>query len=98
MIIRPRRLRSSAALRELVRETRVSAQSLIYPMFVTESHGVTREISSMPGQYHYSADTIEPVVERLLERGVGKILLFGLPEHKDEQGSGAWSRDGAVQR
>ncbi|MDR0862790.1 MAG: porphobilinogen synthase [Oscillospiraceae bacterium] len=97
MTKRPRRLRVSAPVRELARETRVSEKSLIFPLFITEGSGVRREISSMPGQYHYSADTVGAAVADCVDAGVGKFLLFGLPERKDELGSGAWAEDGAVQ-
>ncbi|MDR0906535.1 MAG: porphobilinogen synthase [Oscillospiraceae bacterium] len=94
---RPRRLRVNAGVRELARETRVSEKSLIYPLFITEGSGVRNEIGSMPGQYHYSADTVGEAVASCLDAGADKFLLFGLPEHKDETGSGAWADDGAVQ-
>ena len=95
---RPRRLRVNAEMRGLVRETRVSASSLIYPIFIVEGSGVKREISSMPGQFHYSVDKAGCAVRECIDAGVTKFLLFGLPNEKDECGSGAWSNDGIVQR
>lgn len=97
-IIRPRRLRTSPALRGMVRETRVSPDSLIWPIFVCEGTNIYREIPSLPGQYHYSPDQVHRAITRCLENGVSKVMLFGLPEHKDEQGSGAWAADGIVQQ
>jgi porphobilinogen synthase len=98
MLKRPRRLRYSAALREAVRETRISASSLIYPVFVREGRNIRAEIASMPGQYHWSPDTLPALYDSLLERGVNRIILFGVPEKKDEAGSGAYSPDGIVQQ
>lgn len=94
----PRRLRSFSALRGLVRETRVSPQSLVYPLFVVEEQNVRREIPSLPGQFHYSPDRVCEAVEESLAHGVNKFLLFGLPAHKDETGSGAWDPQGVVQQ
>lgn len=96
--VRPRRLRNQDAARALVRETRVSAQSLIAPLFLMEGTDVKREISSLPGQYHYSPDRAWEAAEELLAAGVDKFLLFGIPGQKDEQGSGAWDENGVVQQ
>ena len=95
---RPRRLRSSARLRKMVRETRVDKSSLIYPMFVTEGTNVKEEIPSMAGQYRYSVDRMEEKLTELAEAGVGGVMLFGIPDHKDEIGSGAYAEDGIVQK
>ena len=95
---RPRRLRSSARLRKMVRETRVDKSSLIYPMFVTEGTGIKEEIPSMAGQYRYSVDRMEEKLTELAEAGVGGVMLFGIPDHKDEIGSGAYAEDGIVQK
>ena len=95
---RPRRLRSSARLRKMVRETRVDKSSLIYPMFVTEGSNVKEEIPSMAGQYRYSVDRMEEKLTELAEAGVGGVMLFGIPDHKDEIGSGAYAEDGIVQK
>ena len=97
---RLRRLRSSAALRSLVRETRLEPSALIYPLFLCEGVGVRREISSMPGVFNLSIDEALKEVEACAALGLGGLLLFGVPDEdvKDEQGSGAWVEDGIVQR
>ena len=77
--IRPRRLRASDNLRRLVRETRISPESLIWPVFVIEGEGVYEEIPSLPGQYHYSPDQLGRMVERAHAHGVSRVILFGLP-------------------
>ena len=96
--IRPRRLRTSDTLRRMVRETRISADSLIWPIFIKEGTGICDEIESLPGQYHYSPDMLGKAVERMREHGVSRVLLFGLPTHKDETGSSAWDSNGVVQQ
>lgn len=98
ILSRARRLRTSEAVRELARETRISKTSLVYPMFVREGSGIKEEIPSLANQYHYSPDTICEGVKELVDAGVTKILLFGIPAHKDEIGSSAWQEDGAVQK
>jgi porphobilinogen synthase len=96
-IHRPRRLRRSDRLRRLVRETRLSPETMLYPIFVGGGSGVRREITSMPGQYVLSVDNAVELARQAEKLGVGGILLFGLPPHKDELGSGAWDEDGIVQ-
>ena len=96
--IRPRRLRTSDSLRRMVRETRISPESLIWPIFVAEGEGIYEEIPSLPGQYHYSPDQLYRMVERARAHGVSRVILFGLPKEKDEIGSGAWAEDGIVQQ
>ena len=98
MIIRPRRLRGSEVLRKMVRETRVDAASLIYPMFVMDGEAKIEEISALPGQYRYTVDRMDEEMARLTDAGVQHVMLFGIPEHKDEIGSSAWDDEGAVQR
>lgn len=98
MRIRPRRLRYGETLRKMVRETRVDPSSLIYPIFVKEGTGIVEEIPTMPGQYRYSIDTMERKLEELLDAGVSSVMFFGIPDHKDEVGSGAYAEDGIVQR
>ena len=98
MIKRPRRLRGDAFLRKMVRETRMDKSSLIYPMFVREGNGIREEIASMPGQFRYSLDQMPYELERLTEAGVGSVMLFGIPDVKDEAGSQAYAPDGIVQR
>ncbi len=95
---RPRRLRRTEALRRLTRETRLSVDQLVYPLFVTAGSGVHDEVASMPGVYHWSADTVATEAERVADLGIPAVLLFGLPERKDEVGSGAYASDGVVQR
>jgi porphobilinogen synthase len=95
---RPRRLRRTPALRRLVRETTLSPDNFIFPMFVGPGKGVHREISSLPGQYHFSVDTITREAEEVAKLGIPAIILFGLPEKKDEVGSEAWHPEGVVQK
>ena len=85
-------------MRSLVRETRLAPEQLIYPMFVCPGEGVRREISSMPGNYQLSIDQFVGDCEKLATLGIGGILVFGLPESKDERASGAYADDGVVQR
>lgn len=98
LIDRPRRLRSNPIIRGMVRETRVSADTLIYPLFVVEGINIKEEISSMPGQYRYSIDRLGEELELVMKAGVKSILLFGIPAHKDACGSGAWDAEGIVQK
>lgn len=98
MIHRPRRLRTTETLRALTRETRVSADSLVYPMFVTEGKNIKEEIGAMPGQYRWSIDRMGEILEEILAAGVRAVMLFGIPSSKDERGSEAYSEDGIVQR
>ena len=98
LIQRPRRLRGSETLRKMVRETRIDKSSLIYPLFVKEGTGVEEEIPSMEGQYRYSVDRLPYELERLQNAGVSNIMLFGIPDHKDEVGSGAYDENGIVQK
>ena len=94
---RGRRLRRTPALRALVRETRLHPSMLVAPLFVRPGTRIREEISAMPGQHRLSVDELCREVERLLEAGVRSVLLFGLPETKDAEGSGAWSDAGIVQ-
>lgn len=98
MIHRPRRLRSNDAIRALVRETRLAPENFVLPLFACPGTGVRREISSMPGVYNLSIDEITKDVAAAYDLGVRSIILFGLPESKDEQASGAYAEDGIVQR
>jgi porphobilinogen synthase len=95
--VRMRRLRRTEGLRRLVRETRVAPADLVQPLFVVSGSGVDRPIPSLPGQRHVSADVAAAIAAEAHSRGVGGILLFGLPDSKDEQGSSAWDDDGPVQ-
>lgn len=98
MKIRPRRLRTGAYLRKMVRETRMDKSSLIYPMFIKEGAEIEEEIPTMPGQYRYSVDRMPFALEKLINAGVGSVMFFGIPEHKDACGSGAYAEDGIVQK
>ncbi len=95
---RGRRLRSSANLRGLVRERRVSKDSLIYPLFFQDGENIMEEISSMQGQYRYSVDRISDAIDPALKVGVNKFILFGIPAEKDAAGSQAYAEEGIVQR
>lgn len=98
LLKRPRRLRSSEAMRRMVRETRMDKSSLVYPIFAIDGKNIKDEIPSMPGQYRYSVDQLPYALEELQEAGVNNVLMFGIPEHKDEVGSQAFAEDGIVQR
>jgi porphobilinogen synthase len=98
MIHRPRRLRRTDALRSMVRETRLTRDDFVLPLFVCPGNGVRREISSMPGVYNLSIDETTQEVAAAYDAGVRSIILFGLPESKDELASGAYAEDGIVQR
>ena len=82
----------------MVRETRVDASSLVYPMFVMDGTDTVDEIQALPGQYRYTVDRVDAKIEEMLEAGVSKIMLFGIPEHKDEMGTQAYAEDGIIQR
>src|SRR5215813_9694413 len=98
MIHRPRRLRRNQALRSMVRETRLTRDDFVLPLFVCPGERVRREISSMPGVYNLSIDETTKEVAAAYDSGVRSIILFGLPESKDELASGAYAEDGIVQR
>jgi porphobilinogen synthase len=95
---RMRRLRASTGLRNLVRETRLSPANLVYPLFVCPGKGVRKEIRSMPGVFNLSVDETIKEAQAARSLGIPAIILFGLPESKDEQASGAWIDDGIVQQ
>jgi porphobilinogen synthase len=96
--IRLRRLRGNASMRRLVRETTLSADNLVYPLFVREGEDLKEPIESMTGCFHFSPDTIAAEAAEVADLGIPAVLLFGLPEKKDETGSQAWAEDGVVQR
>ncbi len=98
MLHRPRRLRGSATLRRMVRETVLSVDDFILPLFVTEGNGSERPISSMPGHSQLSVDMLSRQVDEAQELGIPALLLFGIPDAKDSTGSGAWNNQGPVQR
>jgi len=98
MNIRPRRLRRTRAIRDMVRETTLSAKDFIAPLFVRPGQGVKDPIPSMPGQFHFSPDTIVREAEDLWSLGIPSVILFGLPDTKDATGSRSWADDGVVQQ
>ncbi len=95
--IRMRRLRTSATMRAMVRETTVSVNDLVYPLFIRPGEGLKEPIASMTDCYHFSPDRVADEVAAVADLGIPAVLLFGLPAQKDEQGSDAWSESGAVQ-
>ncbi|MBW2017384.1 MAG: porphobilinogen synthase, partial [Deltaproteobacteria bacterium] len=98
MNIRPRRLRKSPALRAMVRETSLSVRDFICPLFVQHGKNIKAPIPSMPGQYRFSVDRIIEEVEEIRSLGIPAVLLFGLPETKDPEGTCSYQEDGVVQR
>jgi porphobilinogen synthase len=96
--IRPRRLRVSEPIRALVRETTLTPADFVYPLFVVPGENVRNEIPSMPGIHHFSADMAVVEAKMASSLGIPAVLVFGLPEYKDEQGSSAWDPDSPVQR
>ncbi|HEU4580394.1 MAG TPA: porphobilinogen synthase [Polyangiaceae bacterium] len=97
-LVRMRRLRRSEALRRMVRETRLSADNLIQPLFVVPGQGVRKPVSSMPGVAQLSVDNTVREAEKAAKAGVPAVILFGIPDQKDAEGSSSWSEDGIVQR
>ncbi|MBU0910249.1 MAG: porphobilinogen synthase [Proteobacteria bacterium] len=95
---RPRRFRRNAQLRSLIRETRLSPEQFIYPLFVMPGKGVKEEISSMPGVFRMSVDQLGKEAKEIMSLGLNHVILFGLPEKKDPVGSGAHAKDGIIQR
>jgi porphobilinogen synthase len=95
---RHRRLRSSAAMRSLVRENHVRVEDLIYPIFVVEGSNIKEEIPSMPGVYHFSLDRLNEEIDEVAALGIQSVLVFGVPEHKDACGSEAYNDDAVTQR
>lgn len=95
---RPRRLRANEPLRALVRETQLSAADLIYPLFVVPGQGVREPVTSMPGVLRLSADQLASEAKEIKDLGIPGVILFGIPESKDPEGSGAYDEDGIVQR
>ena len=95
---RLRRLRKTPALRDMFRETSLSKKDFIYPLFITEGEKIKREIGSMPGQFQMSIDNILGECEELQNLGISSILLFGIPDRKDEHGSGAYDENGIIQK
>ncbi|RLB37599.1 MAG: porphobilinogen synthase [Deltaproteobacteria bacterium] len=98
MIIRPRRLRRTRVLRDMVRETSLSPKDFIYPLFVKPGKGVRDPIGSMPGQYQFSVDTLVQEAKEAWGMGIPAVILFGIPDAKDPTGSRSWAPDGIVQQ
>lgn len=96
--VRMRRLRKKEFLRDLVRETVLTPDDFVYPLFVVPGKGIKEEIPSIPGQYRYSIDVLCEEVQKIKEEGIKAVILFGVPENKDEMGKGAYSDDGIIQR
>src|ERR1700739_3949825 len=97
-VTRMRRLRRTDAIRNLVRETRLTPANFVYPMFVCPGEGVRKEVRSMPGVFNLSVDEAVKEAREVKSLGISAVILFGLPESKDEQATGAWIDDGIVQR
>lgn len=95
---RGRRLRKTATLRNMIKETRLHKHDLIFPIFVVEGNDVKKEISSLKGMYHYSIDRLDDIVKEMQELGVLSCMLFGIPDHKDACGSEAYKEDGIIQQ
>lgn len=98
MQIRPRRLRNNQNIRQMTRETRLSADALILPLFIKEGKDVNEPISALEGHRYYSPDNVHQAAAEALACGLKSVILFGIPAHKDEAGSGAYARDGVVQQ
>ena len=97
-VTRMRRLRRTDAIRNLVRETRLTPDNFVYPMFVCPGEGIRKEVRSMPGVFNLSVDEAVKESREVKSLGIPAVILFGLPESKDEVATGAWADDGIVQR
>lgn len=93
-----RRLRRDGRIRSMMQETRLHPKDFIYPVFVIEGENIKNPVASMPGIYQYSIDRLEEILEQIKEAGIGGIMLFGIPRHKDPQGSQAYAADGITRR
>ena len=93
-----RRLRRDERIRAMMQETRLHPKDFIYPIFVIEGEKIRNPVESMPGVFQYSIDCLEEILEQVKAAGIGGIMLFGIPQHKDLQGSQAYARDGITQR
>jgi porphobilinogen synthase len=98
MFQRNRRLRSRKEIRDLVRENKLSSEDFIYPIFVVEGENIKNEISSMPGNFHFSIDRLEEIIKEVIVAKVKGIILFGIPNEKDEKASEAYAEFGIVQK
>ena len=97
-LIRPRRLRVNSQIRAMIRETSISKEQLIYPLFIVEGEDIKSEIPALPDCYHYSIDRLEDEINQLKNLGLNSVILFGLPNHKDELGSSSYDNNGIIQR
>lgn len=97
-VVRARRLRSSENMRKMVRETRLTVDNLVYPLFVTNGEGIKNPVESMPGVFQLSVDLVLEEAREVVELGIPAVLLFGIPAYKDEKGSSAYDDNEAVQR
>ena len=97
-MVRFRRLRSDERIRSMMRETRLHRKDFIYPLFVIEGENIQNPVESMPGIYQYSIDRLPEILELVKAAGIGGIMLFGIPQHKDPQGSQAYAKEGITQR
>ncbi|HEY6038080.1 MAG TPA: hypothetical protein VIV58_27555, partial [Kofleriaceae bacterium] len=95
---RPRRMRRTENLRRMVRETRLSPDDFIYPLFVVPGSGVEKPIGSLPGQFNYSVDKAVEAASQAADLGIPGVILFGIPERKDAVGSEAWKENGIIQK
>jgi porphobilinogen synthase len=95
---RPRRMRRTEGLRRMVRETRLSVDDFVYPLFVVPGSGIEKPISSLPGQFNYSIDKAVDAAARAVDLGIPSVILFGIPDKKDAVGSEAWKGDGIIQK
>ena len=98
ILYRPRRLRATTGIRSMVRETRLFVDDFVYPIFVVPGINIRKEIPSLPGQFHLSADQAVEMARKAADLGIPAVLLFGLPEYKDAKGSSAWDMKSPVQR
>lgn len=98
MIKRPRRLRNNPSVRALIKETHLNKAGLVYPLFVVEGENIKREISSLKDCYHYSVDMLDDEIKELKELGINSIMLFGIPNYKDETASSACDDNGIIQK
>lgn len=98
MSIRPRRLRTNEKIRSLVKETRLHVDELVYPLFITHGKKIKKAIQPMPGQFQFSVDMLDDELKEISKLGIKSILLFGIPEHKDEIGSSSLKDDGIIQQ
>ncbi|VYU02716.1 porphobilinogen synthase [Clostridium tertium] len=98
MINRGRRLRANSAIRDLVRENALTSKDFIFPIFVVEGENIKEEISSMKGNYHWSIDRLDEIIKEVVDLGIRGIILFGIPESKDDCGTESYNEDGIVQK